>query len=617
MDDEFSPKTTPAVGLMNQIQNQLWRSFYLPYLVLGALHLPLWLIYIFRDLMSDLRAHYHFFPFLYAAVGYLIWDRWPRQCDNPLRASSASSVFFFGSCFVLALGMVFLQPVLTCLSLALGVSSFLLRIKDQTTGGSLFPISALMYVLVRTPFDTFSEDRKIITVLQQWSAQITSVLLDLVGVVHDMPGTILTTPERSWGVEEACSGVQSFFTLLFASVFIVVWYRRAALRAVVLISSSVFWALTMNTFRIFLIPIAHVTIDLDLSTGWQHAALGYVTLTLGAWMIWSTDQFLEFLFGSFDSEKTGAETEVSSVGQFWNRFVAGRSQYVSQDWQPGASFSYRLLAMAGLPLLTTLLLSPDLYRLVSAQGGDFFRSNVVMKVDESWFPAELDGWKLDRYDTMNRKAYSDLGQRSDVWFYRHNDLSVLFSFDQAFPGWHELTICYQNGEIGWQIVNGDLGRTKFEESLTWTGAEGDSEMVSYVEVELFAPTSGDRGYLLFGLDDPEGVQVPAPGNWSDYSAFFERLKGRFAQGVRASFFRSEGYQTQVFCSRNVSDEERAAIKSFYLKMRSIAKSKIREAKLNQQFWTAEELESMMNAEKAKEKETANKSKPADSAKTEG
>lgn len=614
MDNDYSPSTTPAVGLMNQVQNQLWRSFYLPYLVLGALHLPLWLIYVFRDLMSDLRAHYHFFPFLYAAVAYLIWDRWPRQCDNPLRASSVSSVFFFGSCLVLALALVFLQPVLTCLSLALGLSSFLLRIKDQTTGGSLFPISALMYVLVRTPFDTFGEDRKIITVLQQWSAQITSVLLDLVGVVHDMPGTILITPERSWGVEEACSGVQSFFTLLFASVFMAVWFRRTALRAVVLVSSSVFWALTMNTLRIFLIPVAHVTIDWDLSTGWQHTALGYLTLILGILMIWSTDQFLEFLLGSFDSEKSGAETEMSAVGRFWNRFVAGRAQYVSQDWQPSPSFSYRLLALAGLPLLTTLFLSPDLYRLVSAQGGDFFRSNVVMKVNESWFPAELDGWKLERYDTINRKAYSDLGQRSDVWHYRNKNLSVLFGFDQAFPGWHELTICYQNSEVGWQILNGDLGRTKFEESMPIQGGEGDSELVSYVQVELFATTSGDRGYLLFGLDDPEGVQVPAPGNWSDFSAFLERLKGRFAEGVRASFFRSEGYQTQVFCARNVSDEERAEIKSFYLKMRAIAKSKIREAKLNQQFWTSEELESMMNADKAKE--AAIKSKGADSAKAE-
>ncbi|MBL8888818.1 MAG: exosortase U [Planctomycetaceae bacterium] len=614
MDNKDSPYTTLAVGLMNQVQNQLSRSFYLPYLVLGALHLPLWLIYIFRDLMSDLRAHYHFFPFLYAAVAYLIWDRWPRQVENPLRSSSASTVFYLGSCLVLAVALVFLQPVLTCLSLALGVSSFLLRIKDPTTGGSLFPISALLYVLVRTPFDTFSEDRKIITMLQQWSARITSVLLDLVGVVHDMPGTILMTPERSWGVEEACSGVQSFYTLLFASVFMAVWFRRTALRAVVLVGSSVFWALTMNTFRIFLIPIAHVTVDWDLSTGWQHAALGYLTLILGIVMIWSTDQFLEFLLGSFDSEKSGSETEMSAVGRFWNRFVAGRSQYTSQEWMPSPRSSYGLLAMAGLPLLTTVFLLPDLFRLVSAQGGDFFRSNVVMKVDEAWFPAELDGWILERYDTVNRKAYSDLGQRSDVWHYRNKNLSVLFSFDQAFPGWHELTICYQNSEIGWQIVNGDLGRTKFEESLPSVDAEGESELVSYVQVELFAATSGDRGFLVFGLDDPEGVQVPAPGNWSDFSAFFERLKGRFAQGVRASFFRSEGYQTQVFCSRNVSDEDRAAIKNFYLKLRAIAKAKIREAKRNQQFWTAEELESMMNAEKAKE--AAKKSKGEDSPKTE-
>jgi hypothetical protein len=322
-------------------------------------------------------------------------------------------------------------------------------------------------------------------------------------------------------------------------------------------------------------------------------------------MLLSSDQFLEFLFGSFDSEKSGAETETSVVGRFWNRFVAGSNSYVSCDWEPSANSGYRYFAMAALPTLVSLFLLPDLFNLLSTQGGDFFRANVVMKVDQAWFPAEIDGWQLDRYEAMNRKAYSDLGQRSDVWHYRNKNVNVLFSFDQAFPGWHELTICYQNSEIGWQILNGDLGRTKLVEQLP--DADGtESEEVSFVQVELIAPTSGDRGFLLFGLDDVEGVQINAPGNWSYVSELMERLKNRFARRVRASFFRSEGYQTQVFTPRNLSTEERAEVKQLYLKLRSIAQSKIREAKANQLFWTVEELESMRNAEQAKE--AANKTK---------
>lgn len=576
------------------------RSILLPYLILGVLHLPLLLMYLFRDLWSDLRAHYHFFPFLLASIVFLIWDRWPRDAANPLRVSSASPILFFLSGLILTLAIMFLEPPLAGLSFALGLSSFLLRIKDVTSGGSLFPISTLMYVLVYSPFGVLNEDRRIITLLQQWSAGITSVLLDIVRITHDMPGTILRTSERSWGVEEACSGVQSFYTLLFCSMFLTVWLRRSALRAGVLVGSSLFWALVMNTLRIFLIPVAHFGLGMDLSTGWQHAALGYFTLVLGIFMLFSTDQFLEFLFGSIESEKSGTEAEASSVGRFWNRFVAGRSTYESQDWQPAATWSYAHFVMVAIPLLVSLVLSPGLISLANSQGVDFFRSDVVMKVTDTWMPAEVDGWKLESYEASTRERGSDLGQRSDVWNYRGHNMTVTFSFDQAFPGWHELTTCYQNSETGWQVLDGGRGRSRMVEKLPASEDGSDTSEVSLVEVQLIEPTSGRGGYLLFGLDDAEGVSINAPGDWSFVTSVMERLKNRFAYEVRASFFRSEGYQTQVFIPREVTSAERAELKKLYLKLRAVAQAKMRESKQNKQFWNTAELVSMHNAEKANE-----------------
>lgn len=576
------------------------RSILLPYLVLGVLHLPLLLMYLLRDLGSDLRAHYHFFPFLLASIAFLVWDRWPRGASRPYRVSSASPILFALSALILTLAIVFLEPPLAGLSFALGLASFLLRVKDLTNGGSLFPISTLFFVLVHTPFGVINEDRRIITVLQQWSARITSVLLDIVGVTHDMPGTILRTTERSWGVEEACSGVQSFYTLLFCSVFLTVWLRRSALRAGVLVGSSLFWALVMNTLRIFCIPIAHFGLGLDISTGWQHAALGYTTLILGIFMLYSTDQFLEFVFGSLDSEKSGTETEASAVGRFWNRFIAGRSTYVSQDWQPTALWSYRQFGVVAVPLVMSLILSPGLISLAGSQGVDFFRSDVVMKVNEGWLPTEIDGWKLEHYEASTRERGSDLGQRSDVWHYRRQNMVVTFSFDQAFPGWHELTTCYENSETGWQVFDRGRGRVRLVETLPNADPAAEPTEVSLVEVRLIEPTSGRGGYLLFGLDDAEGVPINAPGDWSFLTSVMERLKNRFAYEVRASFFRSEGYQTQVFIPRDATDEERAELKNLYLKLRSLAQAKMREAKQNKQFWSSAELVSMHNAEKANE-----------------
>lgn len=576
-----------------------WRTLFVPYAVLGVLHVPLLLMYWYRDLWSDLRAHYHFFPFLLLAVGFLIWDRWPRDTAQPLRQSSASPVLFVLSALLLVLAVLFLEPPLAGLSAALGLASFLLRIKDPVSGGSLFPISLLMFVLVHSPFGVLNEDRRLITLLQQWSARLTSVLLDLVNVAHDMPGTILRTVDKSWGVEEACSGVQSFYTLLFCSVFMAIWFRRPVFRGGLLVVSSVFWALVMNTVRIFLIPIAYFQMGVDLAEGWQHAALGYFTLLMGILMLMSTDQFLDFVFGSIDSEKSGSEADATGVGRFWNRYVAGQSQYRSLDWV--ASNSARLFhySVVAVPALVTLVLSPGLLSLVGTQGVDFFRSDVVMKVDQTWFPSQINGWSLADYESATRERGSDLGQRSDVAYYRAGDTMITYSFDQAFPGWHELTTCYQNSEAGWQIANMGRGRTRKVGNLP-PGDDGTAVEVSMIEVDLVEPTSGRKAYLVFGLDDAEGASINAPGDWSLFTSVAERLKNRFAYEVRASFFRSEGYQTQLFFPREVTAEEREKLRELYLALRASTRQKIREAKQNGSFWTADQLTSMHNAEKAAE-----------------
>ncbi len=588
-----------------------WKSFYIPYLVLGVLHLPLILLYCFRDLWSDLRPHYHFFPFLFAAVVFLIWERWPRNTPRPLRYSWLSPILFALSVLILCLGLVFLEPPLASLSLALGLSSFLLRVKDLKSGGSLFPISLLLYVLVHSPFGQLNEDRWLITQLQRISSQITSVLLDLAGVLHDMPGTVLVTVDRKWGIEEACSGVQSFFTLLFCSVFWVLWMRRSWFQGSILVLSSVFWAIVMNTVRIFVIPIAFLQLGMDLSEGWQHAALGYLTLVVRIAFILSTDQFLDFTFGAIDSEKSGNDAETSQVSRFWNYYVAGAGLNTSTSWTPTSASNLFTWGFAGFGTLVALFLSPGLINLATTQGVDFFRSDVVLRVDKEWLPAEIDGWKLVEFSHSTRERSSDLGQRSDVWTYGRDGARVTFSFDQAFPGWHELTLCYQNSEIGWKIADGGLGRKRISKEVPPSNGPNDTKSdpqtgdpaapastVSLVSVQLEEATAGYQGHLYFGLDDAEGVSLEAPGDWSLFNAFLERLKNRMSYEIRASVFRGEAYQTQLFVQRQLSPEQNEAFTNLYLKLRSRVQQQVRLGKENKSYMSIEELESQRREEVA-------------------
>lgn len=577
----------------------LLRSIYLPYLLLALIHIPLVFVYVLRDLASELRPHYHFYPFLAAAVVFLLWERWPRSAPR-FRKSDFSLVLFVLSCLSLLLALLFLEPAIASVSFCLGLSSFLLLVRDNKSGGSLFAISLLPYILCHSPF---GEDRFLITQLQVRSSRITSVLLDMFGIYHDMPGTVLQTAGKQWGVEEACSGVQSFFTLLFCSLFWAIWMRRPLFRGALLVASSLFWAIVMNTIRIFLIPFMYVHFAMDLSTGYQHALLGYATLVIGILLTLSTDQLLAFAFGEIDVE-TSSPVSTMDETSFWNRYIAGMGLEFSEKWAPNlASFATRW-SLVGLSLLAVLFSSGGLINAFTADGVDFFRSSVVLRAENDWLPDEIDGWKKVDYTEDTRARHSDLGQRSNLWTYSKAGQSVTFSFDQAFPGWHELTHCYQISPIGWLIDREAGGRQRLSVELPAEGAPDElPEEASLVAVDLIEPNAGLHGYLLFGLDDIDGNAIEAPGDWSFVTAFIERLKNRISYEVRKSVVRGEAYQTQLFCQRKPDEAQREEYLNLYAALRVRVQSKIAELSAEgSNFMSQSELDDARRIQEREEKE---------------
>ena len=84
----------------------------------------------------------------------------------------------------------------------------------------------------------------------------------------------------------------------------------------------------------------------------------------------------------------------------------------------------------------------------------FFESIITQPMEREDLPAKIGDWQLvdgDRgYEAIDREAGNDLGLHSDRWVYASpSRFPVIVSLDQTFPGWHELTVCYQNQ--GWKL----------------------------------------------------------------------------------------------------------------------------------------------------------------------
>ncbi len=515
------------------IASRIW----LPYAIAIGAQIPMVVLY-FLGLWK--RVHYQFFPVAIVITAVLIWSRWPRNQARPFFSSTFSSLLLLAGIVFGVAGVAFVHPWFSATSVLLLLGSLLARTVDAETGKSLFPCVLPLATCLHPPGGM---DVALISWLQTRSAGFTSRMLDLIGYVHHMPGTVLQSANgKEFGIEEACSGVTSFYMLLFAAVTLCVWLRRPWFRSTLLVLSALFWAVFMNTVRIMSIALADEWMGYDLAHGLSHALLGYTTMGLGILLLLSTDQFLHFLFGpveEFGDESGGLGRRIT---RFWNSVISGGKPRSRERHREAVSALGRglawtaaiLLGLGGLFSLYDVALSWNSASKVTVQ---FFNVDVTSSLKEDALPKELETWKLARFEASERGPGSDLGQHSDVWQYAAPNCNPVVSFDQAFPGWHELTRCYQN--MGWELVPDRIVVLPPEAEFLV-----NERAWPYVRAEFKKPT-GERGFLVFSLFDAFGEPLIPPDD-NFLNSLFVRIANRLSHRIRANLFQSEAYQTQIF-----------------------------------------------------------------------
>lgn len=520
------------------------RRVFIPYLVGIVAQLPLLLIY-FSGLWE--RPHYQFFPFALLIVGVFAWLRWPRGQVDPFFASSFSNFLFWTAVGFGLLGTIFVEGWFTgwftAVSVVLLLTSLFARTRDsEYPSRSLLVVSLPLFSVIMLPNNY---DFRLITWLQIISARLSSGWLDLIGFRHFSPGTTLNFPDQAYEVERACSGVQSFFTLLFCATFIIVTLRRGFFRGLFLMISAVIWAILMNSVRIMLIPVAWEWFGLDLKSGIMHEILGYLVMLFACLMLLSTDQLIEYLFGNRDAEVIEGRRPLFS----FRRATAATLEVIRQPMLPrhvvGLMTGAALFALFGVVQLFDVVRSLN-NRQYAVR---FFDTSQIVEVAGDALPDTLTStagtrspeWTKRKYERVDRSRGSDLGQRSDNWVYliEQEMLPAHISLDQPFPGWHELITCYQNN--GWVI---DIPRRRGSESLQLEN--GETIDWTYVEVGLRHSETSQRGWLMFGFCDENGVPFDAPVEWDDIRYLFEGVRNRLSSRIRSNLFRGQSYQIQVF-----------------------------------------------------------------------
>src|SRR5205823_1055042 len=137
------------------------------------------------------------------------------------------------------------------------------------------PAMILLSVAIPPPFEL---DRTLILGLQTLTAHWGSQVLDLMDVYHVLAGHVVEISGRQFMVEEACSGINSLFSVLGFTLFFVFITRRHPVHIVLLAVAAMGWVLVANVLRVFTITYFGAVYDVDLTSGWKIEFLGIESL---------------------------------------------------------------------------------------------------------------------------------------------------------------------------------------------------------------------------------------------------------------------------------------------------------------------------------------------------
>jgi exosortase len=489
-------------------------------------YLPVLLIYL-PQLWA--RQYYRFFPFAFLATFGLAIARsgdWLGTSGSKYRWASRVGMFVCAE-GLLGLGLWFQSPWPCFVAFVMTIGIVLDFWEDKAGHRTLLYLILPLLLVIRPPLHL---DETVVQGLQSTTSQFASLFLSGMGIDHLLSGNVIEPLTGSaLLVEEACSGVQSLFTMMFIAAFLSVYCRYTLARALILTGSAVLWALMMNIFRVIAIVVAQTEFQADLSTGWQHELVGYMGMLFAVVMLLSTDRLLQFLLGGISDEPL-RHPSINLFVSSWNRLMvspdlliretatagAGPAAKDNRTNKPGSPpsepFSRRtIIALVSLVVVALISATPA-WSLPGLRPASATRKEIrqLQAVNASWLPENsFSGCHLLTFDVQKRTAESQFGQYSDEWMFAAPFGNVLHSMDHVFDSWHNLTVCYRG--VGWRLER-LVEKTPPDAGGPWP--------IVYAE---FVKPTGERAHLCFSLFTITGEPVLPEGETGGLAGIRRRL----------------------------------------------------------------------------------------------
>lgn len=402
--------------------------------IIGVSYVIPMLLYIRAGVNQD---HFEYLPFLYASIGYLFYLRWDGQIRFPDRM--ISKVFLGCGIAIMIAAAGIGSTWLAGVSFALTLSAFLSSSRERS-GLPMTYLAVVLLLSIRLPL---ARTAAIVTRLQLTVTKFSADVLDGLRVPNAIDGTLIRLPSKDLLVAEACSGIQSLFTILFLSLLVIAFYRRRLMHGVILTSMAILIAILGNAMRILAIAIAEYLFGFDLSAGWLHAALGYVALAFAAALLFACDDLLNCALPS------KARIGITAWRDQWpKKSLQKQTESFSETVKdyPASIGLVGLFAICGFLMVGHVAMRSTRPRASFDANGIFVSQAATASV-----VAGIGMQPVSHYEVRNGTTSEDdrLGKNADIYQCQLLGLPGQLVVSQPYVGWHELTYCYR--AIGWKM----------------------------------------------------------------------------------------------------------------------------------------------------------------------
>jgi exosortase B len=345
-----------------------WRPWALVLAGLACLYVPTYLG-LARGLWRD-EAYAHG-PIVLAVFAWLVWRRRDVLLGMPATPAPVAGSFLLGSglaCYLL--GRTQSLPLFEVAShIPVIAGAVLLLAGPRALKRLTFPLVFLLFII---PLPGFLLDTVTVP-LKGFVSSAVEVLLRLMGYGIERSGVVLSMGDHDLLVADACSGLNSIFSLFaLAALYSYATRPRSLVRSGLLLLGIVPIALVANILRVAVLVLATYYGGSEAAQGMVHSAAGMLVFVAAFGMLVGYDALLRKGLGNRTDEQGG-------ITGAWNRLGSVTGQYlafVPQASLPIAAVLCGTMAVTALaaPALRPVPSSgpaPDLEHMIPAAFGDW------------------------------------------------------------------------------------------------------------------------------------------------------------------------------------------------------------------------------------------------------